>query len=121
MARRPSRVMCGTGNTRVNRTPSGLPLCSTCHIELGFCSHGGASIDQAEGTTAVPAAAAAAAAGSGTMKNVSTRQSRERAALADYLHQGTKRRRSEMSLGKGKRRGVFAQPKVKAHEIILIV
>lgn len=63
------------------------------------------------------------AAGSGSMKKkTSTRQSRESAALADYLQHGTKRRRSdaqEVPLGKGKRREVLTQSDVKVREIYL--
>lgn len=105
--------MCGVANARVNRTPSGLPLCSTCHMELGFCSHRVATTDRTGGSAAVPATAAA---GSDTMKMAATRQTREIAALGDYLQHGTKRRRPvalEGALGKGKRREILANPKVR--------
>lgn len=93
-------------------------------MELGFCLHRVALTDQTGGSAAVhAAAAAAAAAGSGSMKKkTSTRQSRESAALADYLQQGTKRRRSdtqEVPLGKGKRREILPQPNIKVRDFFL--
>ena len=131
MARRASRVMCGLGN-RVNRTPSGLPLCSTCHKELGFCTHapmlGGNRRGSVEGAPAVPSAAGAAACaeqGAAVLEKDSVpsalalnerRKSREIAALEDFLQPGTKRRRSaaqEGAVRKRKRRGILAQPKVR--------
>lgn len=123
MARRPSRIMCGTAKNRVNRTPSGLPLCSTCHVELGFCSHREIITDPQTGSAAMRVAAATAAAGGGvgTMNKTSTSQSRESAALVDFLQQGTKRRRSaaqNIPLEKGKRRELLAQPRVKVRVVL---
>ncbi|CAM9395661.1 unnamed protein product [Pylaiella littoralis] len=62
----------------------------------------------------VAAATAAAGGGGGTMNKTSTSQSRESAALVDFLQQGTKRRRSaaqNIPLEKGKRRELLAQPR----------
>ena len=133
MSRRPSWVMGGTATTRVNRTPSGLPLCSTCHKELGFCSHTpifrdrprGMNIDETEGSTALSAAAAGNGASVRDVDTVpsalsidASSRSGEGNQLEDYLRQGTKRRRSaalEGTLGKSKRRGMLTQPKVGSH------
>lgn len=129
--RRASRLMCGLGN-RVNRTPSGLPLCSTCHKELGFCTHsslsGESSQNAPEGPAAVPAAAAAAGeqgtAAAPDKESVpralamnGRRKSRDIEALQDFLQPGKKRRRSanqDGALRKSKRRvgGILAEPKV---------
>ena len=129
MSRRPSWVVGGAATTRINRTPSGLPLCSTCHKELGFCPHtpifrdrrGSRSLSGTEAPTV-----ASAAAGSGAVVRAADtvpsalsidarNQSGESNPVEEYLRQGTKRRRSaahQGSLGKGKRRGLSAQPKV---------
>lgn len=135
MSRRPSWVMGGAATTRVNRTPSGLPLCSTCHKELGFCSHTpifrdrprGMNIDGSEGPTALPAAAGngASVRSADTVPSAlsinAPSQSGECNQLGEYLRQGTKRRRSaalEGTLGEGKRRGILTQPKVRACSIV---
>lgn len=122
--------MGGAATTRVNRTPSGLPLCSTCHKELGFCAHTPIFRDrprymevaETEGSTAVSAAAGNGESVPDTDDVVpnalsinASSQSGESNTLEDYLRQGTKRRRSaalEDVIGKGKRRGILSQPKV---------
>lgn len=131
MSRRPSWVVGGAATTRVDRTPSGLPLCSICHKELGFCSHTpifrnrrwSTTTDGPEASTAVSAAAESGAAvrDADTVPSAlsinAPDQSGESNPLEDYLRQRTKRRRPatlEDTLEKGKRREILTQPTVRA-------
>lgn len=134
MSRRPSRAngaAAAAANTWVTRTPSGLPLCRTCHKELGFCSHSpmitrdrAKSVSRGRtgsilGLGLVP----------GSASTLPTAIAANTAAEADQPPQeqesdvppnhspgrGTKRQCSGVqgvSSGKGKRRGISAQRKV---------
>lgn len=123
MARRASWVT-SMVNSWVNRTPSGLPLCSTCNKELGFCPHSptlreDTSVDDKERK----AAAHSAPAGSGeampdtgavplALRINEAGQSHQSASLEERPKHGTKRRPSAVLQGKGKRRSVLVQAKV---------
>lgn len=123
MARRASWVT-SMANSWINRTPSGLPLCSTCNKELGFCPH---SPTLREGTRVSEkerkAAALSAPAGSRertpdtdavplALRMNEAGQSDESASPEECPKHATKRRPSAVLQGKGKRRSVLVQAKV---------
>lgn len=135
MSRRASRPnAAAAANTWVTRTPSGLPLCRTCHKELGFCSHSpmitrdrskSVSRDRSGsiiGQSLVPVLSSSGNSPSAVAANAATgaddrtpQKQKEGDAPPNRSGRGTKRHCSGaqgVASGKGKRRGISAQRKV---------
>lgn len=131
MSRRPSRTNAAAANTWVTRTPSGLPLCRTCHKELGFCSH--SPLFTRDRVKSVSRGRSGSILGLGLVPNSASTlpsaisantaaevdqppQEQESDASANHSQRrGTKRQCSGVqgvASGKGKRRGISVQRKV---------
>ena len=138
MSRRPSKMNAAAAaavNTWVTRTPSGLPLCRTCHKELGFCSHSpmitrdrAKSVSRGRsgsilGLGRVPKSAStlpSALAANTSAEPEQLPQEQESDAPPNHSpKRGTKRHCSGgqgVASGKGKRRGISAQRKVSSSD-----
>ncbi|CAM9785538.1 unnamed protein product [Ectocarpus sp. 12 AP-2014] len=110
-------------NSWINRTPSGLPLCSTCNKELGFCPHSptlreGARVGDKEregAANSAPTGSGEAVSDTGAvpfaLRINEAGQSHESASPEERPKHGTKRRPPAALQGKGKRRSVLVQSK----------
>lgn len=113
----------------VNRTPSGLPLCSICHKEYGFCPHSpmitrerARSMSMERGVPIPKNAEARASIPNAIMMYEMCNKARQSAVGTELEHhprRGVKRRSSvtrEDRSGQKKRRGEGKEIKVSCHD-----